>query len=497
MKAEKALDRAKSLQIQKLERQAYMGWNGESSSPNAGKKAGTPVKREHSETNGELENGVASAESETARREAMAVADTRKKQLDELEIENARLTNELSAARTKVASLTDDDFAETALFKSIKGKYEDVIKRVNDFEATNGQLREDAQKLQSERTSYRLQVDEEVRAHTADAEAQIARCEVDLARIRNLRDELTAEISIRKAAEDSRRTAADQAKELAEARDRKIASLESEVARLKLQLGEMPATASAELVDGLDVDGLKARLRTLELQHTLLSQELPSMEDAWRKAQALSSKRIADLAESEEKLSRFSAEKAKAEQKYFAAMKAKDARESELRILKAKDARSSEIVSQLKEADGRTRELVVALERQLAEAKDVLGATERQFRVSEQKQAGDQTMVDGVRKQVDELKGLVSGKDKEMLAATKAKREAEDALESCKARLDETKKQFDTYRKTRAVQADTDSDDWRVCFLPSRSLSCPTLTSVRHRKLPFARSATLTFATPC
>lgn len=462
MKAERALDRAKSAQVQKLERQAYANANGDTSSPIVNQKVVTPTRPEGTGVNGELEHGLASAEAEAARQEALALADSRMRQLGEIELENARLTNELSAARTKVASLSDDDYAETALFKTLRAQFEDVIKRVNDLEATNIQLREEAQKLQQERTSYRLQVDEEIRGQTSEAEAQIARCEVDLARIRNIRDELTAEINVRKAAEDNRRTAADQARELAEARDQKIASLQSELGRVKVQLGESADESATDDIDNLEVTELRAKLRSLQQQHTLLGQELPSIEEAWRKAQALASRKVLDAAEIEEKLARLSAEKTKAEQKYFAAMKAKDAREAELRVLKMKDARSSEIVTQLKDADGRTRELIVALERQLAEAKQTLTATEHQHHSTEQRQSAAATELMGAKKQVNDFKSLVSGKDEELLAAKKAHREAEDALEGVRARLDESKKQIEALRKAKSLQAGTDADDWRV-----------------------------------
>ena len=88
-----------------------MGGNGEASSPTTSKKAAMP-KQEQPETNGTLEHAVASAEAETARKEAVAVMERYKSQVEEIESENDRLTNELSAARTKLASLSDDDYAE-------------------------------------------------------------------------------------------------------------------------------------------------------------------------------------------------------------------------------------------------------------------------------------------------------------------------------------------------------------------------------------------------
>ncbi|QIW98775.1 hypothetical protein AMS68_004293 [Peltaster fructicola] len=471
LKAERMLERAKSLQVQKIERQAYASTNGDVGSPTV---SNTPVKREHSEPNGELENGTATAEAEAARQEAVALAESRKRQLEEVEVENERLTNALSAVRTKVASLSDDDYAETAVFKTMKSQYEDVIKRINDLEATNIQLREEAQKLQNERTSYRLLVDEEVRGQIAETEANVARCENDLARIRNSRDELQAEIQIRKAAEDNRRVAADQAKELAAARDLKIVSLEAELARSK----EQAAGEQTDDLDGDSAEQLKDKLVDLQQRYKLLEKELPSLEAAWAKANSSANAKILATAETEEKLARLSAEKAKADQKYFAAMKAKDAKDAEVKIFKHKDQRSAEIVSQLKEADAKSRELTISLERHLVEVREALAATERQYHVSEQKQLEAQLMLSNAIKQAEEFKALVGSKDEELLALKKAKREVESTLEKGNARLEDSRKQLETMRKARNTSASGDTDEWR------RVAICPVCnTNLRNSAL--------------
>ena len=500
MTAEKKLDRAKSSQVLKLERAARMGPSDEASSPTTSKKAATP-KREQPEVNGELENGVASAEAEAARKEAVAAAEKQKAQLEEIESENERLTNELSAARTRLASLSDDDYAETSLFKTVKEKYEDAIKRVNDLEATNIQLREEAQKFHSERTSYRSVVDDEHRTNNTEIEAQIARAENDLARIRNQRDEFQAELTIRRTAEDNRRISADQSKELASARDSRISSLESEVERLRLQLGESTSNSETNL-DDLDTDGLKSKLRTLESQYALLSNELPSMEAAWKKTQVLASKKIEEIAAWEEQIARLSAEKAKADQKFFATMKAKDLQQNELRILKSQNARSSEIVSQLKDTEGKTRELVANLERQIAESRENLTKLEQQHRSLEQQHREAGLTAEGTKKQIEELKALVSAKDKENLGTAKGKREAEEELEKCRARLEETKKQFEAMKKNKAASASVESDDWRVSLISTErseimlALNVNKLLICSNRKSLSAPSAMRIYATP-
>ncbi|KAK4975045.1 E3 ubiquitin-protein ligase bre1 [Elasticomyces elasticus] len=459
MTAEKKLDRVKSAQVLKIERQANGGSNGEASSPTTTKKAGTPVKSEQ-ETNGELSNGIASAETEALHREALAVAERQKAQVLEIEAENERLTNDLSAARTKLASLSDDDYADSTLCKTLKTAHEEQISRVNDLEATNITLREEAQKLQAERTTYRRIIDEESRESMNDMEQQIARAETDLARIRSVRDDIGAELEIRRKADETRRTSADQARELAEARDSKIMALESETYRLRLRLGDV-SPPQIDGLDEMDAEELRTQIRTLEGQHRALCEELKSMETAYQKTSALASRKVSDTGVQEETIAQLRAEKAKAEQKYFAAMKAKDLKESELRSLRTANARSSEIVSQLKDGDTKSRELVSNLERQHAESKDLLSKLETQYRALDAKAKEAAIAVEGLKKQSETLTALVGEKDEDTLANAKAKREAEVELERCSVRLEEAKKSVEVLRKTRVAENTASGDDWR------------------------------------
>ncbi|GAB7347794.1 hypothetical protein MBLNU459_g5335t1 [Dothideomycetes sp. NU459] len=457
--AEKKLDRAKSATVQKLERQAIMGGNSETAGA-ADRKAS--VKSEDTEmANGDVDSSTHAA-AEIARKEAVAAAEKRKIQAEQLEAENKQLTEELTTAKTRMASLTDEDYSKTDLYKMLKSQHEDTIKRINNLEATNVQLREEAQKLQAERTTWRDLIEEESRAATSDLESQLARAETDLSRIRNLRDELAAENAVRKGSQDQQSSTADQFKELAESRETRIAALESETQRLKLQTGEANANAASETIDNMSVDDLKTKLRNLESSYALLENELPSLETAWRKTQALASKKVKEIADWEEQKSRIHTEKAKADQKYFAAMKAKEAREVELRTLKAQNARSSEIVSQLKDAEGNSRALTINLEKQLSESKESLASLSQQNRALQQKVNEGNIVLEGLRSEITELKKLVLAKDSTAQSAASSRRQAEVELEELKVRLEDSKKNVESLKKKGSAKDSDGSDDWRV-----------------------------------
>lgn len=451
MVAEKKLDRAKSAAVAKLE-----AANAQTSAP--------PVKKEDdapAPTNGVTEKPASNDEVELARKEAVAASEKRAEQLEQLAAENKKLMEDVTTLNIRLASLSDDDYAKTPLFKTLKTQHEEVINRINDLEATNVQLREEAQKLQAERTQYKVQMDEEARKEIMEVEGQLARAETDLTRVRNLRDEYQVELNIKKAALDRASAGRTETSELASARADRIAQLESEVERLRLRIGEISAP-NGDALAVMSADDLRAKLASTEKAYALLSGELPSMEAAWKKAQALASKKVAEIGSWEEQLTRLTTEKAKADQKYFAAMKAKEARDGENRALRAQNQKSSEIVSQLKESEAASRALALNLERQLAESKIALDVQAKLQAELQHKVSTTAIAVDGAKAECLEIKKALLLKDKSAATAASEKRKAEVELEEMRTRFNETKKGVDGWKKKAQDNTSTEEKALRV-----------------------------------
>ncbi|EOD47834.1 putative e3 ubiquitin-protein ligase bre1 protein [Neofusicoccum parvum UCRNP2] len=394
---------------------------------------------------------VDSAEIEAARKEANAVAEKRKAQCEQLAAENRKLTEEVTSLKAKFAGLTNEDYAKTDLFKALRSQHEDVIKRINHLEATNVQLREEATKLHAERTAYRMQMDEESRAAISDTEAQLAKAEADLARIRNARDELASELAQRKAAQDDVSASSEQIKELASARESRIAALETEVERLRLR------------------------------EYALLSNELPSMEAAWKKAQALAAKKTAELVNWEEQVNRLTAEKSKADQKYFAAMKAKDAREAECRHMKTMNARNAEIIAQLKSIESANQNMKINLEKQVAESGEALNRLQEQFRILQQKAGEKANTTESLQAQIAELKNALNAKDSAVLASKHTQRELEGETEKLKVRLQETERQLSNWKDK--DKRDDMNEMWRsyaLCPVCRKNLKDTAIKTCGH-----------------
>lgn len=443
MIAEKKIDRSKSVAVARLEKMhAASSSRGETGS-------GTEVSGDGQSDAGKAkaENGEDYLEAEEARKEAVAAISKQKEQLEALQAENDKLTSQITNWNNKFSRLSDDDYSRTDLFKHLKSQHEDVIKRINHLEATNVQLREEAEKLQKERTSYRIQLENESQVAIAEKEAQLIQAENDLARIRTGRDELLADVSMRRAAQSQERASIEQSRELAGLREERVKALESEVERLSMRNNELDCSTSPQSsLDGLSPDELHSKYSNLERQYSMLSSELQSMGKAYKKASALASQKVDSFSALEDKMVRLGAEKAKADQKYFAAMKAKEAREQEVRSLRASSSKSSEMVSTLKDAEAATRASIINLEKEISEFRTSNANLSSQQRASQQQLSEQKLSVEGLRSQVDELKKLLVAKDSTASEVSSAHRKAEVEIETLKVRLEETKKSLESWQ---------------------------------------------------
>ncbi|KAJ6109892.1 E3 ubiquitin-protein ligase bre1 [Penicillium sp. IBT 16267x] len=437
MMAEKRLDRARSLTAAKLEKGYIMG------SQRPGSDVAQAKREESSPANGGTPVGDRSAEVEESNNQLTAVSEKQKEQLQKLETENANLLTQLTEVKIKFSKLTDDDYAQTDLFKQLRSQYDDVVKRINHLEATNIQLREEAEKLRSERTSYKTQVEDEARSTMAEKDNQLVRAETDLARIRNVRDEILADLQMRKASQDQEKTTGAKLQELADAREARITALESETERLRLQI---EGSKASESVEDMSLEDLRAKYTSLERQYAMLNTELSSMQMAYKKFSTLASQKVIDFGALEEKVSRLTAEKSKADQKYFAAMKSKEAREIEVRTLRVQNSKTSDIVAQLKDSEATTRSLLSNMEKQASETKEALNSTQEKHRSTNQQLTESTIVIEGLKRQISELKALSSSKDSTLGTTSSALRKAETEIVSLKQSLSDTKKSLEGWK---------------------------------------------------
>jgi E3 ubiquitin-protein ligase BRE1 len=377
--------------------------------------------------------------------EAMAVVAKQKEQLEAALSENKTLVEENSTFKVKKEAISDEDYARTEVFKQFKAQNEDLIKRINHLEATNKQLREEAEKLRAERTEWKTKLESEAQTVTLELEDQIQQKEQDLTRIRSARDELLAEVAMRKASQEQEKTALSQMKELVEAKVDRITQLESELERLRPN-EDTPMSDSRSDLEALSADELRQKYLKLEKDFEAINKELPLLEKSYKKSMGLAHKKVMDFHALEERVATLTAEKSKADQKYFAARKDMDIRTAEIRTLRAQNGKSSEIISQLKDVETHNRALISSLEKQIAALKQDISAAMTEKKRLEQLSTEATRRADSCKSQIANLTDLVKAKDAAVAAMKEQVVNLEAELEKYKVDVKELKQDCNKWK---------------------------------------------------
>lgn len=444
IKAERKLDRVRSAQVQKLEQQAL---------------ANSTTRQTTNDENGTssiAENGDG-AEYKTKYKEAIAVANKQKEQIESLLAEIKTLQEENASFKIKKEGISEEDYARTDVFKQFKAQNEDLIKRINNLEAVNKQFREDAEKLRAERTSYRATLEQEAQALTSDLEDQIQQKDQDLTRIRSARDELLAELAMRKASQEQEKTASAHLNELVEAMTDRITQLESELERLR-PTEDAAKAAPTEDLSTLSAEELREKFAKLERDYEAINKELPALEKSYRKAMGIAHKKVMDFTALEERIAILTAEKSKADQKYFAARKDMDIRIAEIRTLRGQNSKSSEIISQLKDVETQHRALITTLEKQIADLKQSNITIVTESKKLESLSSEATRRADSVKSQIENLQNLVKSKDTAGRELKEKAIDKEQEAEKLKVRLDKVSSERDKW-KTKCQSNSTEEEE--------------------------------------
>lgn len=203
--------------------------------------------------------------------------------------------------------LSEEDIASCDAYKNLKVKLDDLATRFNHIEALNRELTERSEKLEAERTLYKDTILAEQQVVISDMGQQLAKAEQDLARVRAARDELIQDQTQRKTREDQKLVALKEIGELAETRVVRIASLEMEVERLRRQLDTETPSVDPTFAD-MGLEELRQKHEQLDKAYKVLAQELPSLEQAFKKAHEQSTRKVTNIQENEDRMKRLQAE---------------------------------------------------------------------------------------------------------------------------------------------------------------------------------------------
>lgn len=446
-KAEKRMDRLKSAQVQKLEQQFIA-----SAKPTV---SGGENGSENAEANGNAAEALIKLE------EASAVVAKQKEQLEAAQADIKTLQDENSTLKARREGLTDEDFIRTDVFKQFKSQNEDLIKRVNHLEATNKQLRDEADKLAAERTAFRSKLYEEAQSITSELERQVEERDTDLTRIRAARDEWYAKANMLETREKDEKQALQHLKELTGAQEDRIESLELELQRLKPAEDQQMTDPDPEL-ENLPAEELLSKYKKLQQDLESINKELPALQQAYKRSMTLAQKKVMDFTALEERVAAALAEKQKVDQKYFAVKKDADLRDRELNALRNQNRKSSDIVTQLKDVEAQHRVLISNLEKQLADLKQANAAMAVEHKKMESTSTDAARRVDSYKNQINELTNLVKSRDAAVAAARERTTTQEAEMERLKVRADMVQKEKDDWKRKALSNSSEEEEMLRV-----------------------------------
>jgi E3 ubiquitin-protein ligase BRE1 len=451
-KAERKLDRVKSAQVHKLEQQALAGATAH------------PASKDESGASGSTSNGDTEG-LKLHYQEAKAILEKQKQQLEAALSENKALMEENSSLKIKKEVLTDEEYARTEVFKQFKAQNEDLIKRINHLEATNKVLREDLEKLRGERTEWKSKLETEAQVVTLELEDQIQQKDQDLTRIRSTRDELLAEVAMRKASQDQEKQALTHMKELVDAQRDRIAELELELERLRPN-EDASMTDPRPDIDALSLEELRQKYSKLEKDFEAINKELPLLEKSYKKSMVLAHGKVMEFQALEDRVATLTAEKSKADQKYFAARKDGDIRVNENRTLRAQNSKSSDIISQLKEVEGQSRALISSLEKQIAALKQDHSKAMSERKKLEQLTADATRRAESCNSQISSLTDLVRAKDSTAAEMKEQLFKFETELEKAKVDVKEITKECNKWKAKCQSNSSEEEEALRVGGAP-------------------------------
>lgn len=225
--------------------------------------------------------------------------------------------------------------------------------------------------LREFRADFVHQTTTQAKTHNDELQKQLNARDADMARLRTQRDELNAELLERRSRESVRFAQIDEAKAFLASKEERMAALHAQVARLQAELEALRADAAGSHGQddghehGQASDSAQATAsghsqapaqlqRQLQAAHTssaMLSDEVDRLSAAYDELVKQADARVSNAARMEDKILRLTTEKAKADNKYFAAMRARDALDAEKRALTRSAERQAKVIERYTETE--------------------------------------------------------------------------------------------------------------------------------------------------
>ena len=400
--AERRADRAQSDVVRNMEDPKHEKQAQASAQPASNQGTPTPTPADHkesaqgSESHAEAAQGTmaATAEKAAAMEEELSslrdVAHSRQRLLDEARAELLEAKQSVAALQLQMQAVPDERVHAHSVYHALQAEMVFMQQEAERLRSAHAALEQENNDMREFRFEFQRQTTTQAQTHSEELQKQIKARDADIVRLRGQRDELNAELLERRARESVRFTYVDEAKALLAPKDERLAAFEAQVQRLQAELAAAKNDAAgveAALGDGAteaslstDVAQLQLQLKAANAASMTLCDEVDRLSSAYDQLDKQTSARIANVERLEDKMLRVTTEKAKADNKYFAAMRAKDALEVEKRALARSAERQAKVIERYTEAEK-------GLQTQVAQAEKEISALRRSLQTHTSKLA--------------------------------------------------------------------------------------------------------------
>lgn len=257
-----------------------------------------------------------------------AKSETLETQLSEKSAKLAIFEKQATELKVKMGSLTADDLVNCTEYQAVLTQNSNLSSQLNQIKFDSSKIESRLHELESKQTVNKQKLEEELRLQMTSNKTYTAKLESDITRIRADRDKLRSEASILKAEKGKT--------ELSETLKKENDALEK---RIKALTSKEPDTITGDIHQDSTV---------LLKKNQVLLTELKQMEEAFNSMRQVAGTRLNKYEQSDAYLNKLSVEKAKADEKYFQAMRTKDALTSENKILNGNVAKQTELIEVLR-----------------------------------------------------------------------------------------------------------------------------------------------------
>ncbi|GME86864.1 unnamed protein product [[Candida] boidinii] len=276
-----------------------------------------------------------------------------KLKINELETKNSSLTDtleknesqiksldtEILNLKNKLLNLSDIDLSKSLIYQNLLSQNSTLTTELNESKYESKKLKESLSNLESNLTHNQQELENKLKQELLTSNNYIEKLESDLNRIRSDRDELNSRLSILKN-EKGKSELIEEFKKLNSIYEKKLLDSEN---NLKTNLNS-------------DIENSTNKI---------LINELKQLEEAFKETRNIANSKLNKIYESDSLINKLSIEKDKADEKYFSAMRAKDALHSENKILTTNMSKQSELINNLKSIEKELRKKCDLLEKEL------------------------------------------------------------------------------------------------------------------------------------